>query len=92
MPLNTAPAEVKAEIPEVAQPVIDVVAEQVQKEHVSDDVQVAAVKKGVGEELPVLPVPGGQHPGIGPIMDGHGQASPPTQVRMRLTSGRTPRR
>ena len=46
----------------MAELVVDVVAEQVEEEHVADDVQDTAVQKGVGQELPVVPVAGNQNP------------------------------
>ncbi len=53
--------QVKDDIAEVAQLVVDIGPEQVQKEHVADDVQNAAVQKGIRQKLPVMP--GSRAPG-----------------------------
>ncbi len=53
--------EIKAQIAEMAELVVDVVAEQVQKEHISDDVHKRAMKKSVAYKLPQMRVSGREH-------------------------------
>ena len=49
--------------------VVDIIAEQVQKEHIADDVHKAGVQKGVADKLPKkhIPGPGIEHELTGPI-------------------------
>ena len=53
--------EIKTQIAEMAEPVVDVVAEQIQEEHISDDVHKRAVEKSVTYKLPQMRVNGREH-------------------------------
>ena len=53
--------KIKTQITDVSEPVVDVVAEQVQKEHISDDVHKRAMKKSVAYKLPQMRVNGREH-------------------------------
>jgi hypothetical protein len=50
--------QIEAEIPQMTEPVVDVIAEQIQKEHVKSDVPEVAVQKGVADKLPPVRVIG----------------------------------
>ena len=53
--------QIKAEIPNMAKLVVDIIAEEIQKEHVADNMQKAAVQKGVTYKLPKLWPNCGEH-------------------------------
>jgi len=58
--------EVKTYIVDMSESVVDVVAEQIQKEHIAEDVQKAAVQKGIAYELPQMRPGGRKDKLIGP--------------------------
>ena len=53
----------------MAELVVDIIAEQVQKEHVADDMHIAGVQKGVADKLPKKQMPrsGIKHELTGPV-------------------------
>ena len=63
--------EVEAYVADVAELIVDVVAEEVQEEHVSNDVKEVGMEKGVGDELPKFRVGWPEHE---IIYDGFGGA------------------
>ena len=58
--------QIKAQIPNMAELVVDIIAEQIQKEHVADNVHKTGVQKGVTYELPQLRPNCGEHELLGP--------------------------
>ena len=53
--------KVETDVSDVAELIVDVIAEEVEKEHISDDVHKSAVEKGITNELPHLRTNGIQH-------------------------------
>jgi hypothetical protein len=64
----------------MTKPVVDVVAEEIQKEHIAEDVQDAAVQKGITYELPEMG-PGGRENKL--VEPGAKHISPPTAAAGR---------
>jgi hypothetical protein len=58
--------EIKAQIPDMPNFVVDVIAKQVQKEHIADDVHKPAVQKRIADKLPKKWMGWGKHILLGP--------------------------
>ena len=53
--------QIKTQIPDIAELVVDIIAEQIQKEHIADNVHDTAVQKGIAYKLPQIRTKGGEH-------------------------------
>jgi len=53
--------QIKAQIPNMAELVVDIIAEEIQKEHIADNMYKTGVQKGVTYELPQLRPNCGEH-------------------------------
>lgn len=60
--------EIEAKVAEGAELVVYIVAEDIQEEHIAEDVQQAAVEKGVCYELPEMWPSGGEHKVFEPLL------------------------
>jgi hypothetical protein len=47
-----SPGQIKAQVAHIAQPVVDVIAENIQKVHIAEDMHYAAVQESISDELP----------------------------------------
>jgi hypothetical protein len=51
-PAEYRPGKIKAQIADVAYPVVDIIAKQIQKKHIADNVPKPTVQKGITYKLP----------------------------------------
>jgi len=61
--------EIKAQVSNLADFVIDIVAEQIQEKHVPNNVHKAAVQESITYKLPPMPPVGNEHKLHGPAMN-----------------------
>lgn len=55
------PSEIKQQVAEVSELVVDIVAEKIKEEHITEYVHRAAVQEGVGNKLPEVWFDGSEH-------------------------------
>ncbi len=53
--------QIKAQIPNMTELVVDIITEEIQEEHIADNVHKTAMQKGVGYKLPQLRPNCGEH-------------------------------
>jgi len=53
--------QIKAQIPDITELVVDIITEEIQKEHIAGNMHQAAVQKGVAYKLPQLRPNTGEH-------------------------------
>ena len=58
--------QVETQITNVAELVVDIIAEHIQKEHIADDMYKSAVQKSVTYKLPQTKFTGGKHKACNP--------------------------
>ena len=63
--------QVKAQIANMPNLIVDIIAKQIQKEHIEEDVPKVAVKECVSYKLPQRWVSRSEHKLLGPVVDWH---------------------
>jgi len=53
--------QIEAQIPNMAELVVDIIAEKIQEEHIADDMHKTLMQKGVTNELPQVRPTGSEH-------------------------------
>ncbi len=64
-------SHIQSQIPRVAELVIDIIAKDIQKEHIADNVPNTAVQKGVTEKLLQMPIVGDEHESLNLVVNRH---------------------
>ena len=60
-PCENRSGQIKAQIADVAELIIDIIAKQVQEKHIADDVHKTAVQEGISYKLPHIRLGWSEH-------------------------------